>query len=173
MMQDFRVIRDIVSEDIVYIYPPGTDKPWSEDRHRYGGAPWALSYFLAGSVLIDDIRFGVDRNLANFILDRRHQPGPALLTPDNRHIFLYHRALYDRQYEATALGSPIIASDWNVYIKDDRRLIYTSEECAYTDAWIFLHIDLRDADDLPEQRKQYGFDNLDFRIVPNLSLIHI
>ncbi len=170
MRQDFRVIRDIVSEDIVYIYPPGRAKPWSEDRHRYGGAPWALSYFLAGSVLIDDIRFGVDRNLANFIVERRHQPGPALLTPDNRHIFLYDRALYDRQYEATALGSPIIASDWNVYLKDGRRLIYTSEECAYTNAWIFLHIDPRDADDLPEQRKQYGFDHLDFRFANHAVL---
>ena len=156
MMQDFRVIRDIVGEGIV-VLPPGVH-PWSKEYELYGGAAWAVHYFLAGSSIVSG-----NRNFANFAIDRQREPGPALLTPDNRRVFLYDRALYDRQYEAAALGSPIIASDWNVYLKYGQRLIYTSTECANTDAWIFLHIDPRDADDLPEQRKQYGFDHLDFR----------
>ncbi len=155
MMQDFKVIRDIVGEGIVYL--PAGAKLWSQG-HLYGGAPWALPYFLAGSVITYE-----RRNLANFVIEREREPGPALLTPDNRQIFLYDRALYNGPFVTTTLGSPLIASDWNVYLKDGRRLIYTSEECANTDAWIFLHIDPRDADDLPEHRQQYGFDHLDFR----------
>ena len=164
MVQDFKVIRAIVGEDIVYL--PSRAKPWSQDSDLYGGASWATSYFLAGSILIYDNRFGVDRNLANFIVDRRHQPGPSLLTPDNRQVFLYDRALYDGQYDPATLGSPLIASDWNIYIKDyqdSMLLIYTSEECVNTDTLFFLHIVPIDVNDLPEQRQQYGFDNLDFR----------
>ena len=157
MMQDFKVIRDIVGEGS-FVLPLGV-YPWLQESYLYGGAPWAVHYFLSGSTIT---RLNA-RNLANFAIDRHREPGPALLTPDNRRVFLYDRVLYDRQYEAAALGSPIIASDWNVYLKYGRRLIYTSAECANTDAWIFLHIDPRDAADLPEQRKQYGFDHLDFR----------
>ena len=156
MMQDFRVIRDIVGEGIV-VLPPGVH-PWSQESDRYGGAGLAVQYFLAGSTIT---RLNA-RNLANFAIDRHREPGPALLTPDNRRVFLYDRVLYDRQYEVAALGSPIIASDWNVYLKYSRRLIYTSAECVNTDASFFLHIVPLDVNDLPEHRQQYGFDNLDF-----------
>ncbi len=156
MMQDFKVIRDVVGDGIVYI--PFEGIGWGNQFHQYSGAPWAFSYFLAGSVITYE-----HRNLANFVIERQYEPGPALLTPDNRRVFLYDRALYDGQYDAATLGSPIIASDWNVYPRDGRRLIYTSEECANTDASFFLHIVPFDVNDLPEHRQQYGFDNLDFR----------
>ncbi len=156
MLQDLKVIRDIVGEGVVYI-------PSHHIDSQYGGAPWASSFGLAGSVIVyaGDKR-GAGREAADFVIELRRDAGPALLTPDNRRIFLYDRALYDDPYDDKALGSPVIASDWNVYLKDNV-LIYISEPCANTDARFFLHIDPLDANDLPEHRQQYDFDNLGFR----------
>ena len=101
---------------------------------------------------------GAGREAADFVVETRRDAGPALLTPDNRRIFLYDRALYDDPYDDKALGSPVIASDWNVYLKDNV-LIYISEQCANTDARFFLHIYPLDVNDLPEDRQQHDFDN--------------
>ena len=63
------------------------------------------------------------------------------------------------------LGSsrPIIRSDWDVYLVEDR-LIYAKDQCSPEDAepMFFLHLDPVDMNDLPDHRKQYDFDNLDF-----------
>ena len=63
------------------------------------------------------------------------------------------------------LGSsrPIIRSDWDVYLVEDR-LIYAKDQCSPEDAepMFFLHLDPVDMDDLPDHRQQYDFDNLDF-----------
>ena len=57
----------------------------------------------------------------------------------------------------------IVRSDYDVYLIENR-LIYSKEQCVEDDtaATFFLHIDPIDVDDLPADRKQYGFDNLDF-----------
>ena len=57
-------------------------------------------------------------------------------------------------YEALATGKPVIRSDFDIYISDNT-LVYVREACdrADTDANVA---------DLPDHRKQYGFDNLDF-----------
>ena len=60
--------------------------------------------------------------------------------------------------------SSVISPAYDVYI-DEGRVIYAKEPCepAHTEAIFFLHIIPVNRDDLPEHRKQYGFDNLDFR----------
>ncbi len=61
-------------------------------------------------------------------------------------------------------GQPaIVRSDFDVYLIENT-LIYAKEQCAVddTEASFFLHIDPIDVDDLPDDRKQHGFDNLDF-----------
>ncbi len=68
-------------------------------------------------------------------------------------------------YLARLVGDsePVISSGYDVYLVDGD-LIYAKRECdaADTDAAFFLHIIPVDADDLPNHRKQHGFDNLDF-----------
>ncbi len=60
-------------------------------------------------------------------------------------------------------GEPIIRSDFDVYLSENR-LAYVKEPCvpADTEAQFFLHLDPVEVNDLPEHRRQHGFDNLDF-----------
>ncbi len=74
----------------------------------------------------------------------------------------YHTDDYVEQ--VTAGRSPIIIHPgYEVYV-DDGRLIYDKDPCqpAHTEMRFFLHIVPVNRDDLPEDRKQYNFDNLDF-----------
>ena len=60
-------------------------------------------------------------------------------------------------------GWPIIRSDWDVYLVEDR-LIYAKDQCSPEDAepMFFLHLAPVDVNDLPTHRKQHGFDGLNF-----------
>ncbi len=60
-------------------------------------------------------------------------------------------------------GELAASSTFDVYV-NGRMLVYVREPCipADTEAWFFLHIDPDDPADLPQERQQYGFDNLDF-----------
>ena len=67
-------------------------------------------------------------------------------------------------HEALVSGEPAIRSDFAVHVSDDT-LVYVKEPCARadTEAWFFLHLHPVDVNDLPDHRRQYGFDTLDFR----------
>ena len=66
----------------------------------------------------------------------------------------------------TGGSTPIIRSDWDVYLVEDR-LIYAKDQCSLEDdePTFFVHLAPVDMNDLPSHRKQYGFDgfNFDFR----------
>ncbi len=61
-------------------------------------------------------------------------------------------------------SQPVIRADFDVYLTDNS-VIYVREPCerADTEAMFFLHLLPVDGDDLPGDRQQHGFDNLDFR----------
>ncbi len=59
-------------------------------------------------------------------------------------------------------GPPAIRSVFDVHLWENS-LIYVKLECDL-DARFFLHLFPVDADDLPDHRKQHGFDNLDFSL---------
>ena len=62
-----------------------------------------------------------------------------------------------------AEGEPLARSTFDLYAADGS-LIYVKEQCDESDAAprFFLHIVPERPDDLPEERRQVGFDNLDF-----------
>ena len=151
-MQDFQVIRDVLGEGAVFI-PHGQ---W----HRIGEAK--IRHYLAGSVVLFPTHWQY-REKAEFLLLRHRDEGPALLTPDNRRMFLYDRALYEASWDAPALGELIIASDWNVHLKDNR-LIYVSGHCANPKAPFFLSMDPREARGLLEHRLWRGVDRVEFSL---------
>ncbi len=75
-------------------------------------------------------------------------------------LLLPHNALPPVRVETMP---PAIRSDWDVYLVGNS-LIYKKEPCARADTEVkfFLHLTPADVNDLPNHRKQYGFDNLDF-----------
>ena len=63
----------------------------------------------------------------------------------------------------TGGGLPVIRSDWDVYLVEDS-LIYAKEQCSPedTEPLFFVHLDPVDRNDLPDDRRQYGFDGFNF-----------
>ena len=66
-------------------------------------------------------------------------------------------------YETVASREPPARGAFDVHLSDGR-LVYVKEDCALTDAdaRFFLHVVPERAGDLPEGRREVGFDNLDF-----------
>ena len=66
-------------------------------------------------------------------------------------------------YEEMVSTEPAIRADFDVYLMENT-LVYVKEPCARADieALFFLHLHPVDVNDLPDHRRQYGFDNLDF-----------
>ena len=82
---DFSAIRPLTQDAAVF---------WPKFRFR--GTPLGgmniVPYFLSGRVLVDRDQRRRDGDL---ILSRQRLPGPALLTPDNREVFLYDPDAFD------------------------------------------------------------------------------
>ena len=70
---------------------------------------------------------------------------------------------YAAAYRAVAGSAPLARGAFDVHLLDGD-LVYVKESCAQADmeARFFLHIVPERAGDLPEERREYGFDNLDF-----------
>ena len=161
LMADYAAIRNI-ADDSAAIFIPGRIKDYFDD-----GARWSEAWYLAGKTvtLTYDVRNakppGQPKRTGDYLLLPFRDDSPALLTPDNRHIFLYDWTLYDRWRRSANPGRPIIAENWQVYLRDDR-LTYASSECANRNDLFFLHFIPQDTGDLRAGRQEYGYDNRDF-----------
>ena len=78
---------------------------------------------------------------------------------------------YRLAYDAAVSGEPLARSAFDVHMADGA-LVYVKEPCEQddTDAKFFLHIRPEQVADLPEERRENGFDNLDFDFFPNGAL---
>ena len=105
-----------------------------------------------------------------FIVMHHRVDADTLLTPHNRHFFLYNGpdliASYQSVYPSIVSTEPVAREDFDVYV-DDGTVHYVKEPCLHEDtrARFSLHVFPADIDDLPDNRKQYRFDNLDFRFI--------
>ena len=180
-MADYAAIRELVDDHAaIYI-------PWRQWDLRLSGAVWADEYFLAGKTLIYEYgdagymdfetRWHPNNpppltyesedahrpalQTGDYLLLNTREANAALLTPENRHVFLYDWTLYRKLYREANLGTPIIAGNWNVYLRDDR-LTFASAECVNRDQPFFMHFIPRDPENLPYYRKEYGYYNEDF-----------
>ena len=72
---------------------------------------------------------------------------------------------YTAARRAALAGEPLARSGYDVY-HDGRALTYLRDGCteAEAEARFFLHVIPADEGDLPEHRREYGFDNLDFTL---------
>ena len=60
-------------------------------------------------------------------------------------------------------SDPVIRSQYDVYL-DNSRLIYIKDTYDEEAKSFSLHVYPADVDDLPEERRMHGFDNLDFTL---------
>ena len=70
----------------------------------------------------------------------------------------------EERFEEMLGNARLLISDrFDVWLDGDR-LVYVKDGCFGSEErfWFFLHVTPVDSDDLPDDRKQYGFDNLDF-----------
>ena len=162
-LADFETIRPLAEGKTVFVqqYP---------DKWMFSGAYRSTHYYLTGSVILF-IPESDRRALADLVVTRERKPRAALLTPDNWQMFLYDRAAYDAQRlselreSAAEVMQQTIAerANFDLYLRDGR-LIYAKEDCGIDDTAnrFFLHITPRNVNDLSVERRQRGFDNLDF-----------
>ena len=70
------------------------------------------------------------------------------------------------EYAAVTAGTPLIRNVFDVY-RNGNRLTYVKENCRAMDtqARFYLHLISQDVHDLPPDRQQHGFDNLNFDFV--------
>ena len=70
-----------------------------------------------------------------------------------------------------ASGEPVARGVFDVHLAGGA-LVYVKEPCspADTEDRFFLHITPERVSDLPDERREYGFDNLDFAFFPNGAL---
>ena len=73
---------------------------------------------------------------------------------------------YEMLYEEIRNEEPDARSVFNMHMTDDA-LVYVKEPCnsAHTRNPFFLHLVPERVSDLPEERRQYGFDNLNFELL--------
>ena len=125
------------------------------------------TYYYLNSIVVDKEYYpSEDRG---FIVMHHRVDADSLLTPENRHFFLYNGpdliASYRSTYQSIVSDrAPVAREDFDVYV-DDGTVHYVKEPCLREDtrARFSLHVFPENLDDLPDNRKQYRFDNLDFR----------
>ena len=172
VMDEFESIREVTRGKSVFV-----TSSW-RSTIGFAGSAFAVDYYLSGSlILYDDIHEDRPVNSeyipvnpahsTDFVISRYRDDRDALITPENQMIFLYESAdaldLYRSEYRSVVSEDPAARSNFDVYLRDGK-LTYIKESCKWDDtrATFFLHVNPFDESDLPPERRQYGFDNLDF-----------
>ena len=109
------------------------------------------------------------------------QVGPALWLPFDApsrdwvsarfEQFTYNMEAHRRFEEVLETARLLVRGPFDVYL-DGQRLLYVSNRCAAFEPSFIVHIVPRDTNDLPLDRRQFGFENRDFNMprIPSLKL---
>ena len=114
--------------------------------------------------------------VADYVILPLQLPGVPTLTPENRRLFLYPggpAAAGHLDDILAAAGPPLLADNFAVYRyvsptnPPEEWLFYVKAGCSRADrlAPFLLHLFPAEVSQLPRERWQYGFDNLDFAFV--------
>ena len=148
--------RDPVTQDIDVVYHVPYELPLQRKSMLDGEGALVVWFHGLGKRAYDaaDLRATPGLELAAELADgavfavrMAHDPAPSLRSA----------------YEALAGREPAARSDYDVYL-DEETLTYVKAPCSREDtaARFFLHVEPADAGDLPDERRGYGFVNLDF-----------
>ena len=162
---DFAAIREITKGKSVFV-----NQSHASAQRMYGNSR-ALFLLLAGSPFRYQEEGAVQGH--DFVLMTHRDGEFPLLTPDNAVVFLYgpganpgdlDRAWFN-SIAPDASGQPAASAAFDMHLdREERALIYTREPCGPADIEdaFFLHIAPERASDLPEERRELGFEALDF-----------
>ena len=137
-----RPLPNATPSEWVALAPNGAALAWF---HNVG---WSSNYDAADLRVTPGLEASVElADGALFIVNKAHNPRPV------------RQAAYD----ALSGREPAVRSVYDLYL-DGRTLAYVKSPCAReeTAARFFLHVVPVDRHDLPEDRKRWTFDNLDF-----------
>ena len=134
IVDDVETIRQLTDGKNILVYtrpdipiydPHGWD--WYPYIWPYGG----LFYYLHGSGLIFDSRdCRISSYRVDFILQPKQNDAQGLLTPDNRVMYLYDRYVYEERIDKiTEKIRPEVRGSFDVYLTDDRKLLYVGNRC--------------------------------------------
>ena len=123
-----------------------------------GAAPPNRLWFVAAH------HFPAHREFAKWSGQTLVQPVITQLTGPQLHLITNLEAGWSERYQAITAGEPAARSAFEVYLDDDE-LRYAKEPCAPSDTadTFLLHLVPADVGDLPEWRRGYDTDNLDFQ----------
>ena len=117
-----------------------------------------FAFYLSGRIVSSE-------RTADFVVTGVRIDELASLTPKNRVAFLYDWNAYHRHIDEIIKQADdlIIRSDFGVYLSGSN-LIYVKDDCREDDAVppFFLALFPVDESAIPVERRQHGFDNLDF-----------
>ena len=160
--QDLLAIRDAAAGEVVTILHLG-----GSHKDFFRGASYAMNHYLKSSFIWYRYLQPPHRG---FVVMRERIDTDALLTPQNQQFFLYDTpglvAWYQSTYRSIASSESLARQGFDLYI-DDGKVYYLKEPCEETDTWarFFLHVYPIDENDLPNHRRQHGFDNSDFEFI--------
>ena len=177
IMADFQKIQGIIQGKKAYvqlyeIYHSAN----AQDLKVYHHINSVSIYYLAGSVIQESNTPMSDcgpqcGRYYDFVISGDHDLFPDhLLTPSNRHIFLFDAkgiaAQYRAWYEAVVsggYGEPVARDEYDLFMDDDR-LIYYKSGCSQADTAdrFFLHVIPEDESALPRHSRVHGFESRDF-----------
>ncbi len=165
VVDDFSAIRKLTRGQNILI--PGGGRNYELVRVRYG---W--HYYLSGrGIVFNEDVSGCDRGLdkVDFMIQTRRDVVPGLLTPDNQRMFLYDRYVYEERIDKIIEENrPVIRGDFDVYLTDDRKLVYVRDRCDGIEtnlpilAPFFLHVYPVDVEDIPDIGQSYEFNEFTF-----------
>ena len=151
------------------IYPQRADD-LPEDRQEQGFERLRFDFHRNGALLPEACvaLFPLpDYPVAGFRTGQRQEDGSAAWRTE----FSANPESYRAAYRAAASSEPAARSVFDVYAANGA-LVYVKEPCAQADMEdrFFLHVVPQSADDLPEGRREHGFDGLDFDFFLNGAL---
>ena len=166
-VKDDCVASDVELEFFLHMEPPVSDVPVPEENNRLRAERFNFDFYQHG-IMSNDICVAivpVPWISFNQIFTGQwngHEnawEGIYLATADDaRYTF--------QAFQQNNNSEPLIRSVFEIYIDDGDRLIYVKEQCSTedVDTTFFLHVRPADMSDLPERRRELGYDNLDFNL---------
>lgn len=165
---DINRIQNMVMEGDVLFLPENYVELYPELH------PWAFGFYFPQNITT------ANATIANYAISREKIPGITSLISNSTSLFLYTSEEYNMNYDDTiaqitanvrrySMGDPDIqlgVTEYVVYLEDNSLWYLRSGPCdaisSDREVPFFLHVTPSDVEDLPSDRRMYGFSGLDF-----------